>query len=315
MRPRNVVLVAVPLGGLGVTVLSCLGATEILLDVRTNIPCTGKAPWQGVSVSVGEPGVDVESRAPVLTTTACSASGEVGTLAIVPSGSNTAEVGIRVVAGITANPETCAANGYAGCVVSRRTITYLPHQTQDVVVELTADCIGNACDLNHTCVEGSCTDTVTATPPVAPDGGVLGGPVRCGDNGASCPTTGQLCCLEVFDGGTRGACKAPADCAATNVVLQCDRSSECAGVDAGGGLDAGESAVCCMNLVSTATAEAELVASQCLSIRRCVVPSGAVGIVEACQDRLPCHGHACLPANGGLNLPYLPGYWYCADGY
>ena len=104
---------------------ACEGATEISLDVRTNLPCTSASSWRGIAVSVGEPGADVESRAPVLTTTKCSAGGEIGTLTIVPSGSKNAEVGIRVVAGLSENPEDCSTNAYEGCVVSRRTITYL----------------------------------------------------------------------------------------------------------------------------------------------------------------------------------------------
>ena len=155
---------------LGAPLSACLGATEITLDVRTNLPCTSAGAWKGIAISVGQPGVDVESRAPVLTTTACSASGEVGSLVIVPTGANDATVGIRVVAGITRNPEDCAAHAYDGCIVSRRTLTYLPHQSEHVVVALTSDCLGNACDINHTCVNGSCTDTVTARAPVAPDG-------------------------------------------------------------------------------------------------------------------------------------------------
>jgi hypothetical protein len=55
--------------------------------------------WHGVAISVGEPGVDVESKAPVLTTSACS-GGEIGTLDVVPTGSSSAQVGIKVVAGI-----------------------------------------------------------------------------------------------------------------------------------------------------------------------------------------------------------------------
>jgi hypothetical protein len=95
-----------------VTLAACLGATQLVLDVRTDLACTKSSEWQGVAISVGQPGIDVESRAPVLTTTACDATGEVGTLVIVPTGTNTAEVGIKVVAGITRNPEECSAASY-----------------------------------------------------------------------------------------------------------------------------------------------------------------------------------------------------------
>ena len=159
-------------------------------------------------------------------------------LVVVPTGAKNAAVGIRVVAGITRDPEDCAANGYDGCIVSRRTLTYLPHQTQQVVMDLTSDCIGNVCDVNHTCVNGSCTDTVTATAPVAPDGGVCNPAptVRCGDDGTRCPANDptNACCVS-FDFTTltgKGSCMAPAACPSSSAVLYCDDSSDCAAGDA-----------------------------------------------------------------------------------
>lgn len=54
---------------------SCRGATEIRLHVRTNAPCTDPSKWQGIAVYVGQPGADVENKAPALTATDCDANG------------------------------------------------------------------------------------------------------------------------------------------------------------------------------------------------------------------------------------------------
>jgi hypothetical protein len=280
---------------------ACLSPTEITLDVRTDVPCTNAASWRGVAISVGEPGVDVESRAPVLTTTACSASGQVGTLVVVPTGADNAEVGIRVVAGITENPEDCAAGGYVGCIVSRRTLSYLPHQAQQVVIDLTSDCIGNACDINHTCVNGSCTDIVTATAPIAPDGGVYdpGPTVRCGDDGTRCPANdaSSVCCV-TFDltaGTGKGACVAPSACPSTSALLYCDDTSDCPPQD-------GDLFLCCEQ--HAATAMGPISSAACESREACGSNGGAITL---CQDRMACP----VSTNDCVAAASAPGYFDC----
>jgi hypothetical protein len=297
-------LVGVPLVGVVLAMAACEGATEISLDVRTNLPCTSAATWKGVAVSVGEPGADVESRAPVLTTTTCSASGEIGTLTIVPTGSKNAAVGIRVVAGLTQNPEDCSANGYEGCVVSRRTITYLPHQTQHVLVDLTSDCVGLACDVDHTCVSGSCTDTVSATAPVNSDGGVYsaGPTVRCGDDGTRCPANDAslVCCVSFdFDAGAgKGTCVPPASCPTTSAVLYCDDSSDCSPLD-------GDTPVCCETRGEVA-GHGQTTNTACQPASVC---AGNGGGITLCQDRQACP--VSLQSCG--QDPNAPGYYDCAS--
>ena len=62
--------------------LACLGPTEVTVSIRTNAPCTDPARWKGVAVYVGAPGIDVESKAPTLTTTACDADGNIGSIVV-----------------------------------------------------------------------------------------------------------------------------------------------------------------------------------------------------------------------------------------
>jgi hypothetical protein len=303
MRLHAFVLLAL-LPAVASGIAACLGPTQVLLDVRTNVDCTNPASWRGIAISVGQPGVDVESRAPVLTTTSCGASGEIGTLAVVPTGPKDAQVGIRVVAGITRNPEDCAAHGYDGCIVARRTIAYLQHQSQQLLVEMTSDCIGNACDLNHTCVNGSCTDPVTAAPPVSPDGGPLGGPtVRCGDDGTRCPSNDptSACCVQFdFDAGTgKGTCMAAANCPSSSAVLYCDDPTDCAPGDAG------NPGICCTTNVGN-NGGAPLTNATCQPASTCSFNIGTE-INTLCQERQPCprSGRNCEPAVSA------PGYFVC----
>jgi hypothetical protein len=291
----------------GLVLASCLGATQIELHVATNAPCRDSSQWKGVSIAVGSP-TDVETKAPTLTTTACQSGGDVGSLVIVPTGSNTDEVGILVVAGISRNPEDCAANHYQGCIVARRSIRFSPHKTLDVYVTMTNDCIGISCDATHTCVNGECVDTQSVEAPPPGTSGV--GTVRCGDNGVRCPTSGQVCCLSVdVDAGTTlGECKEPSLCPPTNIVLNCDKESDCAGPRD----DAGLPPVCCMSYTVGAgngNTPNKIIGSQCLPFESC---AGTGWGNEFCMDRQACVDgtKAC---DVGVTLPpgLMPGYFWC----
>jgi hypothetical protein len=295
---------------LALAIGSCRGATEILLDLRTNIPCVGAAPWHGVAVYTGHPGIDVETRAPAMTSTACDAKGEIGTLAVVPNGPSDAEIGIRVVAGITRAPEDCAAHGYEGCVVARRTLSFLPHQELDLTIQLDSDCTGLGCDALHSCANGSCADArVTPVTPAADAAAPVTGPVRCGDEGVTCPNEGETCCLTVDRdaGTTRGDCRLPKACPPTSVVLQCDANTQCTGAD-----DAGSPNICC--LVYSGFAQPgnvdpdNISAGACMSLAACYGANiGGTSGFMLCGDRQPCPGDfACKKA--GVTLP---GYFWC----
>jgi hypothetical protein len=289
---------------------SCLSPTELRLHVHTNVPCSDSAEWKGVAVYVGAPGPDLENKAPALTTTSCDAQGQVGSLVVVPSGSKDAEVGLQIVAGIDYRPEDCAAHHYQGCIVARRAVRFDAHNPLDLDVALTSDCIGFGCDATHTCVNGACSaagiDDATDTD--------AGAQVRCGDNGVFCPTTGNVCCLSVDkDAGTSfGECKPSADCASTDIVLNCDDQTDCAGMAD----DAGHPAICLLSyqLIGPSNPFQPGI----VSLSQCVVPSSktpSLGL-ELCQTRLPCQNGAVIcQASNGLPQNPLPGYYWCNDTF
>jgi len=141
-------------------IASCRAPTEIKVVVTTDFDC---ADLKDVTVTVGTLGDALESDPPTSTSTTCSA-GSVGTIVVVPSGSDHADVGIKVVGGFgVKQAEACApAPGSSppeygvGCIVARRAIDFTPHTPLTVPIVLRAACNGIACGETETCDKGQC---------------------------------------------------------------------------------------------------------------------------------------------------------------
>jgi hypothetical protein len=138
----------------------CQPATAIMLDVTTDVSCGG--PLTGhvaTSITVGRI-ADVDQRPPAATVTRCdAATGRIGSLAIVPSGAEDAEVAVRVVTAVDKDPAACdpaSAAGMTGCIVARRALRFVPQATIDVAIVMSAACEGIACPQDQTCSAGSC---------------------------------------------------------------------------------------------------------------------------------------------------------------
>ena len=281
---------------------ACRGATEIVVDIRTNLPCAAPAEWQGIAVYEGSPGLDVETKSPTLTSSACDASGHVGSIVLVPSASKDATVSVRVVAGITRRPEDCAAAGYKGCVVARRTLGFLAHQAVNLTIDLTGDCLGQACDALRTCVSGVCTDARLVQPGGADAAPSSGPRVRCGDDSSNtCPVSdpSNACCVNVVAGKiTAAGCKPSVECVQPSVVLQCDKASDCAGSHD----EKGKPYVCCVYNAGGSPDRN----SQCLPHDTCDLPYGFK--TSLCNDHVACEDgtRQCR-----LQLGALPGYYSC----
>jgi hypothetical protein len=280
---------------------SCRGATQIVVDIRTNVTCANPMQWQGIAVYSGSPGLDVESKDPSLLSTACEADGRVGSIVLVPNGAKDATLGLRVVAGLTRAPDQCAAAHYEGCIVARRTVTFLPHEALDLRIDLTNDCVGQACDALRTCFNGACADA-RLTSSVTGDAAATGATVRCGDDPTNrCPANDldNACCLTVASGKVVGAsCKKTTDCAPPSFALLCDKASDCAGSHD----DASAPFVCCMN-----NSQGNAVRnSQCVSADACDSNEGFQTYL--CNDQQPCEPKLdqCRPRGDDL-----PGYFAC----
>lgn len=215
--------------GLGVVVFGAgaiaLGAacrtaspTSITLTIRTDLSCDD---LKTVSVAVAAPS-EVDAKPPGTVTTACTPLDQelstVGSLVVVPSGANDAEVGVRVLGGVTKIADRCTAeSGFRGCVVARRLLRFVPEKEIEVTIDLRLECRDVGCDATTTCVAGAtcapatldgtrCVDapcgadalgsggpTVTPSPPdgggptTSPDGGpITPPPPTCAADEKSC---------------------------------------------------------------------------------------------------------------------------------
>lgn len=292
---------------------ACRDATQLTLTVHTDVPCTGDHDWHGVAVYVGSPGSDLEQTSPTLVTQRCDENGAVGSLVVTPSGEKDGEIGVRVVAGISKNPEQCQDDDYRGCIVARRALRFTPHESLELDVELTADCVSIGCDAQHSCLAGSCIESRTiAAPPPEPQ--VVSGPsVRCGDDGVRCATQGDVCCLAVDReaGTTSGDCRPAQDCPPTNIVLNCDDDTDCDPVDP----VTGRAGVCSVSYSIPMGADPWIPESVALASCRYLYVGSIAShwSLALCQTRDACGGAREFPCRESRGTPTnpLPGYFWC----
>lgn len=152
---------------------ACYGPTQIMILLSTDANC---AEMGGVSVAVGELGPTLETADPAAVSHDCD-GGDLGTLAIIPSGAIGDAVGIRVVAGFGQPLEKCTAPFGPGCIVARRTLRYIPHTQLYLPIRLSVSCAGVTCDPNDTCINGACA------PAQVPDASACVTPTACADDG------------------------------------------------------------------------------------------------------------------------------------
>lgn len=182
---------------------ACYSPTEATVDISTDLAC----PPDGSL----DTAIFVSSRdAPNAKTNNC-AGGEIGTVVVAPKGSRDSTVTVDVVMGTSGtHAEQCrtfAPNGDVtgidpSCVVGRRTITFVPHESLSVPVKLYADCLGVLCGAGDTCFHGGCVSSACSgdgckNPAGVPPGGTVPPPL---DGGVREGGT---------EGGTKGPCTAP----------------------------------------------------------------------------------------------------------
>ncbi len=151
--------------GIAATMLvACRSPTQISVTVQTkDVACSAVTT---TSFTSGEL-VVVEDAPPTTESTTCSGDGHLGTLVLVPSEDDNAEVGFKVVTALNGESvETCAKNGAgnANCIVARRAIRYLPHTPLNVIVDMTLACEGVVCDPHSTCVNAFCKNATISDP-------------------------------------------------------------------------------------------------------------------------------------------------------
>ncbi|MDB4944326.1 MAG: repeat domain protein [Labilithrix sp.] len=158
-RLRALALAGLASGAVGVLVLasSCADPTQIVLEVFTDAcPGSGHAESiQSTGIAVGT-AADIEARRPASFKDGCETATGIGTLTIYPSGDKDAEVAIKVLGGVEVAPDRCDPPSYAGCIVHRRMLRFVPHVSQRVTVRLTLACLNRECPSGTTCEDGTC---------------------------------------------------------------------------------------------------------------------------------------------------------------
>jgi hypothetical protein len=168
----------------------CRSATEVKLDIATNVVC---ADMRGVDIVVAADPHAAESRAalagdgttrrfPSASTSEChegTPPRAIGSLVVTPSAGEGAVVVIAAFG--TARLDDCKAPSFAAtCIVARRRFTFIDHTAPEMTILLDPDCAGVPCNESSTCVGKKCVDSTVdcssgtcGAPGISPDGGTI----------------------------------------------------------------------------------------------------------------------------------------------
>ncbi len=135
--------------------IGCQGATGVMLDVSTDIPCVSD---KTVSTAISAGLVaDYQARAPIAATTRCDPDGgTIGSLVIVPTDDKNAEVAIQVTTAVSGKEPGACKTDATGCIVARRVLHYAPHEMIPLPIVMQASCLGVVCPATESCLDGHC---------------------------------------------------------------------------------------------------------------------------------------------------------------
>jgi hypothetical protein len=295
-------------------VVSCRDPTEIQLEARTNVV------WHAgidTSFTVGSPGQTEASFSTTETRDAWGADGFVGSLVVVPGSSKNAPLSVKVVMGITRDPHDCSIAQPDGCIFARRTLSYVPHRSLDLPIELYAQCAGVACDASTTCnflgkcvssaIDPSTCDSETGCAPPGDkppaDGGIPPAPL---DSGEDAPTDAPHDAPKDaigppnLDGGSDAGAAGDIACGAS---LTCHMGTYCCFDPGSGNASCPTSAQPCPSQLYILKCDGP---EDCLSGQCCAngqsascAPMGAAcaGGNELCHGPVECGGQVCAAAS------------------
>lgn len=159
-------LVVLVVSTMGAGAGGCQTATEVTLELRTlgALPCTS---LKGVEIVVAQTPRDAEERmklgsfSAVVARGDCSADGHtIGTLVITPSESTGA---VMVRARFSDAPDAkCEPPDYKGCIVARRSFSFIEHASLTLPISLEAACVDVPCDVESSCRSGVCVSSQAA---------------------------------------------------------------------------------------------------------------------------------------------------------
>ena len=238
---RRVAIGALAVLGL-LAMTNCAEPTQIVVEVFTDAcPSSGKPEVihsTGIAVGTAD---NIEQRRPSSTHEGCESATGVGTLVIYPSGAKDAEVAIKVLGGVESTPDRCDPPGYAGCIVHRRMLRFIPNVTQRATVRLTLACLNRQCPTGTTCDNGACVgdrdlleDGGTNADAARLESGVVLPPFD-----AAAPDTGDPACAKCAGECVGGVCNVDCSKVACNgevcaptlpCTITCPKAGNCANV-------------------------------------------------------------------------------------
>jgi alpha-tubulin suppressor-like RCC1 family protein len=165
--------------------IDCRAPTQITLVLSTDVDCTQNKMTTAIIVGTL---ASLDARPPAATTTAC---GAMGTLVLVPSGGDGDEVAVKVVGGIGVAPDGCTDPKDKRCIIARRVLRYVPHESLTLPISLDDACRGVPCGTDETCARGRCVAVNCAengTCDSANDGGAIDSSADAPGDGAPAPS-------------------------------------------------------------------------------------------------------------------------------
>ncbi|NUP04662.1 MAG: hypothetical protein HOW73_01220 [Polyangiaceae bacterium] len=285
--------------------LSCREPTQITVRVTTDADCPEGAQRPRVNdivivtarkIELGTKGNPQPVPVANAVTKQCAAedgTNTIGTLVLLPDGGDDQSVEVMVVAGVqrdetddgehSMSASQCADLAFTGdsvegqpCIVARRRLTFIDHESLVMPVELDRRCIGEDCGSDLTCFEGNCVSPDVVCSPDDPE---CDPPEGCVDECELSCTSGNATCQDN-----------------TCVCLEC-KDEECAGADCGlgsvGACNEDKTACTCLAACDPAACATECEGGTC---------EGADCVCPICSDA-NCSG----PCNGGA------GTSQCAD--
>lgn len=281
------------IGTLGVGALlamtNCAEPTQIVVDVFTDA-CPGPNKKQSINstgIAVGTAD-NIENRRPSSTTVGCApgSSSIVGNLTIYPSGNKDDEVAIKVLGGIESTPDRCDPPLYAGCIVHRRQMRFIPNTTQHATVRLLLACLNRQCPPGKTCDNGACV----APSAILDDGGTT--PDAEVTESSVVPDAGDSLCA-----GCKGDCVVPSGSQTKKCIVDCSK------VDCTGELCAKT-----LDCDISCTSGGKCTDIKCTTDKKCTVScdrvKNACGKVECRADEcnISCLADEACSPNGNLIL-------------
>ena len=145
-----------------VTLGSCREPTELTLELTTDLSCAELGDTTIYVGSAEELARPLSSLTAAAVTHGCMASrdGRIGSIVVLPSGSDDERFSIRVVAGRSGS--NCTADLRSGCIEARRSLGFVPHTPLYLPLALSKTCENVICvNASDTCIDGVCVNSVS----------------------------------------------------------------------------------------------------------------------------------------------------------